>query len=56
MRKVIIGVAAVAAAVAALLLAPGLARRGIKQCHDMMAAVRCGAAGDQAKSVPRPAG
>lgn len=56
MRKAIIGGAAVAASVAALLLVPGLARRGLKQCHEMMAEMRCGGAGEEARSVPRPAG
>ncbi len=36
MRKVIIGFAAVAAAVAAVRLGPTLAQRGMTKCHEMM--------------------
>ena len=37
MRKVIIGIAAVAAGVAAVRLGPALAKRGMAKCHEMMA-------------------
>ena len=37
MRKVIIGIAAVAAGVAAMRLGPALAKRGMAKCHEMMA-------------------
>lgn len=37
MRRVIIGIAALAAGVAAVRLGPALAKRGMAKCHEMMA-------------------
>ena len=37
MRKVIFGIAALAAGVAAVRFGPALAKRGIAKCHGMMA-------------------
>lgn len=56
MRKAIIGVVALAVGVAALLLGPPLARRGMKKCHEMMAEMQCGAAGERIKPVLRSTG
>ena len=45
MRKVMIGIATLAAGVAAVRIGPPLAKRGMAKCHEMMAGMQ--RSGDQ---------